>query len=122
MGNATVTEPRQGFEDPKLTQVFAAQNFSNKTIPVPVLPKNDHSQPVGAIAGGIGGGFVLVLLVATFLLRRRQRIAAAASELPATSTGPHEIQGSGLHELRPQDSLELPSTPIDPNGSIPENR
>ena len=34
MGNATTTKPHQGFDDPKLAQIFATQAFLNHSIVV----------------------------------------------------------------------------------------
>ena len=140
MGNATITEPLEGFQDPKLAQIFTAHIFVNKTTPVNITPANrttpvttlptndypqtilptiDHSQrriPVGGIAGGIIGSFVFILLIAKFfLLRRQQRMVA-----PPQS--PQELQGCGLYELHdPRNISELPPpTPTELVSSVPE--
>ena len=127
-GNATFTEPRQGFQDPKLAQIFAPQVFSNKTTP-PIttpttLPTNNHLQSrvlVGAIVGGIIGG--LVLIAAIFLLWRRLRIVAPphTSDVPAsTDISPQEVQDSGLYELHDSKTVpELPSAVPELPGLIP---
>ena len=108
-GNAAFTEPRQGFLDPKLAQVF----LNNKT--------NDHSPnspPVGAIAGGSVAGFILALLIiAFFLLRRRQRMVALSQ--PLSEPPPNLVELQGLQE----DSLhELPSAPIELDYSTPKSQ
>ena len=103
-GSATTTEPRQGFQDPKLAQVFSNKMHSQSTL------------PVGAIAGGIVGGFVLVFLIAMFfLLRKRQRMVAPP-QLPEVSASveSQELQEHGLSELHdPRSVFELPSPPIE---------
>ena len=114
MGNATITKPHQGFQDPRLAQVFAPRVSSNKTTPVITLPANDHSQsrlPVGAIAGGIVGSFVVILLLAEFFRRRRRRMAVPPQP-------PQELQGCGIYELHDWGNIfELPSSPIELNDS-----
>ena len=108
MGNATITAPRGGFEDPKLAKLFAI----NKTTPT------QSRLPVGAIAGGIVGSIVFVLFIAVvfFLKRRQQRMV----EMPA-SIEPQEVQDCGLHELHdPKHVPELPTLPIELDGSVPE--
>ena len=139
-GNANMTKPRQGFQDPKLAQVFATHSdvSGNRTKSVTILPSSDHSQnklPLGAIVGGIVGGFVLVLVTALCFLRRRHRKVAApqqSREMSASSPvklqelrAPSLVKSQELeerHELqhRPITVFELPMAPIQHNGSIPE--
>lgn len=135
-GNATTTEPSQGFQDPELAKIFATQILSNYTAPATALPTNDHSEsrvPTGAITGGIVGFFVLVLLIAGFFfLRRRQRMAVQPqppTELECITvkeleTQPPELQENGLYELQPdlRSIFELPTAPTDHGGSVSEKR
>ena len=110
MGNAIFTEPRQGFLDPKLAQVF----LNNKTI----KPHISNSPPVGAIAGASVAGFILALLIiAFFLLRRRQRMMALSQ--PLSEPPPNLVELQGLQE----DSLhELPSALIELDYSTPKSQ
>ena len=135
-GNATTTEPRNGFEDPKLTHIFSARVslsettpiLHNKTVPATVSPGNGRSQirpTVGAIAGGIVGGFLLVLLILSlFLLRRRQRRKAPPQplEMPAPAPlEPQELPVSTVYEVHdPRIVFELASVPIELDDSALE--
>ena len=117
MGNATTTKPQWGFQDPKFAKLFTGQGI-HKTTPI---EENEHTQsrlPVGAIAGGIVGSIVFVLfIVVVFLLRRRQQRMV---EIPA-SIEPQEMQDCRLHELHdPKHVPELPTLPIELDGSAPE--
>ena len=123
MGNASTTQPSDGFQNPKLAQIFSAQNTMTA---VTALATNDHSQssiPVGAISGGIIGGFILTLSIAVFfLLRRRQRMVAPP-QLPqmSASVETQELQECGLYELHdPRNVSELPPPPIESGCSVPE--
>lgn len=119
-GGATAWGPRQGFQDLKLSEIFATQVFINITNPLnettqntTASPKNDSSShPVGAIAGGVVGGFFLILaIIAAFLLFRKYKAARPRPppEMSA-STEPQEVQDHGLHELHDaKDVSELPS-------------
>ena len=119
-GGATAWGPRQGFQDLKLSEIFATQVFINITNPLnettqdTTSPKNDSpsNNPVGAIAGGVVGGFILILvIIAAFLLFRRHKAAAAPPppEMSA-SAEPQEVQDHGVHELHDaRDVSELPS-------------
>ena len=126
MGNATITAPYRGFQDPKLGNVFAGQ-VVNETTPITILPPiaglrgDEHTQgrlPVGAIAGGI---VVFVLFIAAaFLLRRRQQRMVEIPEMTA-SIELQEMQDCGIHELHdPKQVPELPTLPIELYGSIPK--
>ena len=102
MGNADITTPYEGFQDPQLAKLFATQGTK----------KNEHTQSrlsVGAIAGGIVGSIVFVLFLAVvFLLRRRQQRMV-------------EMQDCRLHELHDSKHVpELPTLPIELDGSVPE--
>ena len=133
MGNADITIPDGGFQDPQLAKLFAAQAVNkatpdkttpNKTTPITKLQENEHTQsglPVGANAGGIVGSIVFVLFIAVvFLLRRRQQRMVEIPEMPA-SIEPQEIQDCRLHELHdPKHVPELPTLPIELDGSVPE--
>ena len=117
MGNATITAPDGGFQDPKLEKVFTRQVV---TTPITKLQNNEQMQSRllgGAIAGGI---VVLVLFIAAaFLLRRRQQRMVEIPEMPA-STEPQEVQDCGIQELHdPKHVPELPTLPIELYGSIP---
>ena len=120
MGNANITKPRGGFQDPKLEKVFTSQ-VVNETTPITKLQNNEHIQsrlPVGGITGGIVGSivFVLFITVVFFLKRRQQRMV----EMPA-SIEPQEMQDYRLHELHdPEHVPELPTLPIELDGSVPE--
>ena len=123
MGNANITKPRGGFQDPELEKVFTGQ-VVNKTTPITMLHENEHTQsrlPVGAIAGGIVGSIVFVLFIAlVFLLKRRQHHMAEPPEMSA-SAEPQEMQDCRLHELHdPKHVPELPTLPIELDGSVPE--
>lgn len=118
MGNANITTPDGGFQDPQLAKLFAAQGTK----------KNEHAQDrlsvgaiAGAIAGGIVGSIVFVLFIAVvFLLRRRQHRMAKPPEMPAFAE-PQEMQDCRLHELHdPKHVPELPTLPIELDGSVPE--
>ena len=133
MGNATTTEPLQGFQDKKLARVFAPQTVFNTnkttpinettpvntTTPVTTLPPNNHSQnqvPVVAIAAGVTGGFLFLIAVFFFLrIRRRNRMVTLiqVSEMSA-STETQELKECGLHEFH--DSRNVPELPA----SVPE--
>ena len=120
MGNANITKPRGGFQDPKLEKVFTGQ-VVNKTTPITKLQNNEHMQSRllgGAIAGGI---VVFVLFIAAaFLLRRRQQRMVEIPEMPA-SIEPQEVQDCRLHELHnPKHVPELQTLPIELDGSVPE--
>ena len=119
MGNATITVPRGGFQDPKLGQLFG--QVVNQTTPITKLQNNEHMQswlPVGAIAGGIVV-FVLFITV-TFLLRRRQQRMVEIPEMTA-SIEPQEVQDCGIQELHdPKHIPELPTLPIELCGPIPK--
>ena len=133
MGNATTTQPQQGF-DPKVAQIFLKKTTpvdtptSANTTAATMLPTNGHSQerlPVGAISGGVIGGFVLVLCItALFLLWRRRRMASPLQlppELASTPFNPQEIQDNPLYELHdPGVVFELPPVPMDPTSSDPQ--
>ena len=112
MGNATITAPGGGFQDPKLAKLFAI----NKTTPT------QSRLLVGAIAGGIVGSIVFVLFIAVvFLLRRQQQRMVEIPEMPA-SIEPQEVQDCRLHELHdPKHVHELPTLPIELYGSFPES-
>ena len=139
-GYAKLTEPIQGFEDPKLTQIFASRAPQNNTttaatIPATTtpatttpdttttLPPKDYPHnkiPVGAIAGGIVGGFVLVLLFTAFLIlhkRQRQMVEPPQPipELTSIPFNPQELQAWEVRELSHgiREDTELPSAPID---------
>ena len=113
-GHATTTKPIQGFQDPKLADIFASLVTPSTTKPdgtTPATP-SDYSPsepPVGPIAGGTVGGFVLVLLITGFLIlrRRRQRTAPPQPipELVPTPFKPEELQACEIHEL-PRGSRE----------------
>ena len=111
MGNATITAPRGGFEDPNLAKLFAI----NKTT------STQSRLPVGAIAGGIVGSIVIVLFIAVvFLLRRRQQRMVEIPEMTA-SIEPQEMQDCRLHELHDSKHVpELPTLPIELCGTIPK--
>ena len=90
-GNATISQPVKGFDDPRLTEVFASKPTTSATVPTttvtfPPVPSGDHSPsrplPVGAIAGGTVGGLVLALAIAAFLLLRRRRRRRRMSAVP----------------------------------------
>ena len=135
MGNANITVPGTGWQDPKLAQVFAVRRLSNKTTPINTTTliniatptttnqANDYSQsrlPVGIMAGAIVGGLVL-LTAGFFLLWRRQRMAASLQlpEMPS-STEPQELQECGLYELDDFRNVpELPSLPTELDSSVP---
>ena len=131
-GNATATEPTDGFEDPNLAQVFSTPvnetRLVNTTMPAPTPPASDstndslqNSLRAGAIAGGILGGS-LFLIAVFFALRRRQHIATS-QQLPEMSASiePQQLQGCGVYELHdPRNVAELPSTPFELDGSVPE--
>ena len=148
MGNATTTEPAQGF-DPKIADIFrnkgnnttntlnATTPLYNETTYVTTLPTHDHSQgnvPIGAVAGAIVGGLILILLITALILRRRrQRVVAPPQpppELAATPFNPYELPEGGLYELQHDPRVlyelyhdsrrfELPA-PIDLNRSVRE--
>lgn len=133
MGDATTTQPHQGFQDPKLAQVFATRIDSNKTTSASALPSNPSQNRLleGAIAGGVVGGIVLVLLIATFFFRRRRMVASPQSlemseggpEIAHTDVKPQELQTCELYELQQPDSkkvFELPSAPVELEGSTLE--
>ena len=127
-------EPIKGFDNPKLAQIFTSRVTPNTPTPSIVAPTTTipdtttpatvlgHSElPVGAIAGGIVGGFVLVLLIAAFfvLRKRRQQMEVpphAAPELASTSThfNPQELQAREVNELShgQREDIELASAPI----------
>lgn len=129
-GHATTTEPIQGFQDPRLVQIFASGVILNTTTPATTspatttLPPNGHSHsslPVGAIAGGTAGGFVLVLLIAAFfILRKRRRQMAVLPqplpipELASAPLSPQELGAWEINELSDgiREDTELPSNPI----------
>ena len=120
MGNATITAPYGGFQDPKLVKVFTRQ-VVNKTTPITKLQNNEHMQSRllgGAIAGGI---VVFVLFIAAaFLLRRRQQRMVEIPEMTAFIE-PQEMQDCGIHELHdPKHVPELPTLPIELCGTIPK--
>ena len=119
MGNATITAPDGGFQDPKLGKLFG--KVVNKTTPITKLQNNEHMQSRllgGAIAGGI---VVFVLFIAAaFLLRRRQQRMVEILEMTA-SIEPQEVQDCGIQELHdPKHVPELPTLPIELCGSIPK--
>ena len=138
MGNATVTEPHQGFQNSTLADIFSTKttqtNISTPTstssdnmTPVMTLPTDDHPEsklPAGAIAGSIVGGVVLVLLLITgFIILWRRRRAAAKPQLFEISAikEPQEVQDCALHEVDdPRDVPELPSPPTELEGPDPE--
>ena len=118
MGNATITAPYGGFQDPKLEKVFTRQVV---TTPITKLQNNEHMQSRllgGAIAGGI---VVFVLFIAiAFPLRRRQQRMVEIPEMSA-SIEPQEVQDCGIQELHdPKHVPELPTLPIELYGSIPK--
>ena len=123
MGNANITKPYEGFQDPQLAKLFTAQ-ATNKTTPITKFQENEHTQsrlPVGTIAGGIVGSIVFVLFIAlVFFLKRRQHRMAEPPEMSA-SAEPQEMQDCRLHELHdPKHVPELPTLPIELDGSVPE--
>lgn len=121
-GNANITGPQNGFQDPKLTQLFVDQGSlipENTTTPITPLPGNDPSLsrlPVGAIVGVVIGGLVL-LTVGFFLLRRRQRMASRPQpcEIASTLVEPQEMEEGVIYELHqgPSQVPELPSLPVE---------
>ena len=128
MGNADITTPDGGFQDPQLAKSFTAQAVNkttpNKTTPITKLQENEHTQsrlPVGAIAGGIVGSIVFLLFIAVvFLLKRRQQRMVEIPEMPA-SIEPQEVQDCRLYELHdPKHVPELPTHPIELDDSVPE--
>ena len=128
MGNANITTPDGGFQDPQFAKLFAAQAVNkatpNKTTPITKLQENEHTQsglPVGAIAGGIFGSIVFVLFIAVVFTLRRQHRMAEPPEMSA-SAEPQEMQDCRLHELHdPKHVPELPTLPIELDGSVPES-
>ena len=129
-GHSTITEPIQGFQHPKLAQIFASPATSSTRTPATTkpatmtpatmtpattLPPNNYSHsslPLEAIAGGIAGAFVVVLLITVFfILRRRRRRTQPMPELAPTPHNPQELQSCEIHEL-PQPATELPSALI----------
>ena len=118
MGNATITAPYGGFQDPQLEKVFTRQIV---TTPITKLQNNEQMQSRllgGAIASSI---VVLVLFIAvTFLLRKRQRRMVEIPEMTA-SIELQEMQDCGIQELHdPKHVPELPTLPIELYGSIPK--
>ena len=117
-GNATFIEPSQGFQNPKLAQVF----FDKTTL------TNNHSRSKLAmgIAGSIIGTLFLVISIWCFLLRRRHKMVAPPkpSEMPApTPIEPQELHECGLYELHdPRMVFELPSPPIELDASVSSQR
>ena len=128
MGNATITTPDGGFQNLQIDKLFAAQATNettpNKTTLITKLQENEYTQsglPVGAIAGGIVGSIVFVLFVAlVFLFRRRQYRIVEPLEMPAYIE-PQEVQDCRLLELHdPKHVPDLPTLPIELDGSVPE--
>ena len=118
MGNATITAPYGGFQDPQLEKVFTRQIV---TTPITKLQNNEQMQSRllgGAIASSI---VVLVLFIAvTFLLRKRQQRMVEIPEMTA-SIELQEMQDCGIQELHdPKHVPELPTLPIELYGSIPK--
>ena len=113
-----MTAPYGGFQDPKLEKIFTRQVV---TIPITKLQNNERMQSRllgGAIAGGIVV-FVLFIAAASLLRRREQRMV----EIPemTASIELQEMQDCGIHELHdPKHVPELPTHPIELDGSVPE--
>ena len=122
-GNANRSKPEEGFGDPELERVFSTIPIVNTTTLVPTLPTNDYPHgglPVGAIAGGILGGFVL-LIAGFFIFRRRQHKMALPKLHEMAPTETQELPECALYELHdPRNVTELPSLPIELCGSDPE--
>ena len=134
MGNATVTEPHQGFQNSTLADIFSTKPTptnestqtstpSDKMTPITTLPADDHSDgrlPTGTIAGSIVGGVVFVLLLITgYAILWRRRRAATKPQLFEISAvkEPQEVQDCALYEVDdPRDVPELPSPPIELEG------
>lgn len=120
-GNATTTQPHQGFQEPQLAQIFATRVSSNKTTSVTTLPTSVHSQrklPIGAIAGGIAGGFVLLFLIALFYFRGRrhvpENVPEHVPEFDPTLVELRAQQDGVAYELHNDSKgvFELPSAPV----------
>ena len=136
-----MTEPIQGFQDPKLTHIFTSlvtlnpttlppSDTSLATLNTTTLPPSDYSHsklPVGAIAGITVGSFFLVLLITAFLILRKRRRRTAPPqpipELAATLFNPQELQACEIHEFPHgnREDTELPSDPIGRDISVPGN-
>ena len=75
---------------------------------------------VGAIAGGILGGFVLLTAV-FFIFRRRKHKMAPPRLHEMAPTETQELPERALYELHdPRNVAELPSLPIELGGSVLE--
>jgi LPXTG-motif cell wall-anchored protein len=79
-------EPKDGFSDPNLKAVFAAQQAtstsppSGSTVPaaIPSTSAKEHKTSTGAIAGGVVAavaGIAIIIGLAAFLLRRKRQQA-----------------------------------------------
>lgn len=139
MGNATTTQPSNGFQDPGLGEVFLSNTTQapgptyhppNGTIPNNAIPAPQHTPSVGVIVGGTVGGFIFILFIILLYFLGRRRIAAAQKpprvsehvpELASTPIQPQELQECGLYELQHGSRvvLELPSSAVEPGGPVP---
>jgi len=113
-GNATLQQPKYGWDTQELGRVFqirngGSTNSANKTSTASPLDRpnvdggdiNESKNSIGAIAGGIVGGFVGLGFLLGLLFWRRKRQGAEKTALP-------ELGASGYNGRPPQELQARP--------------
>lgn len=115
-GNATVREPKQGWTEKGLGEVFRKSRYTlppSWHYPVTKKKPGGSKKNIGAIVGGVVGGVAgLAIIAAILYILHRRRVKAPPSELHSDDIPrPHEEQRKEKYELQgvnENDPAELP--------------